>query len=146
DWLRVTFEGDRGVRGNCDLRAVFFRRVTSLVGAHGTIGLLATNTSAQGDTRRTGLKHLLVEETAMIYEGTRSMTWPGEAAVTAAAVHLAKGRPPGHAGQLRLDGWTVPAINSRLRPIPERPDAQALANNAGCSFQGSVVLGMGFVL
>src|SRR5690606_2831858 len=102
DWLRVTFEGDRGVRGNCDLSAFFFRRVTSVVGAHGTRGVLATTSVAQGDPGTLGLPHLLVEEGAMIQEGPRSRTWRGEAAVTAAVVQPAKGRPTAHAGQLRL--------------------------------------------
>ncbi|MEO8183992.1 MAG: type IIL restriction-modification enzyme MmeI [Deltaproteobacteria bacterium] len=38
------------------------------------------------------------------------------------------------------------AINSRLMPKAERPDPTVLVRNAGLSFQGSVVLGMGFTL
>lgn len=37
-------------------------------------------------------------------------------------------------------------INSKLRPKRERPDPQNLAANAGKSFVGSYVLGMGFTL
>ncbi|MBX3251398.1 MAG: N-6 DNA methylase [Myxococcales bacterium] len=47
-----------GAHGNADLSAHFFRRAATLLGAHGTIGLIATNTIAQGDTRSTGLQFL----------------------------------------------------------------------------------------
>jgi hypothetical protein len=46
----------------------------------------------------------------------------------------------------RLDGHRVDHLNSRLRGKPERADPVVLAANAGKSFQGSIVLGMGFVL
>ena len=46
---------------------------------NGTIGLLATNTIAQGETRTSGLQFLL-REGLVIYDATRSMPWPGAAA------------------------------------------------------------------
>jgi hypothetical protein len=46
DWLKVLHEG---AHGNADYSAHFFRRADTLLGAHGTIGLIATNTIAQGD-------------------------------------------------------------------------------------------------
>src|SRR5690606_17422857 len=129
---------------NADLSAHFFRRAAMLLGKHGTIGLIATNTIGQGDTRATGLQHL-VRHGFAIYDATVNLPWPGEAAVTVSVVHLAKGSPAKET-TVRLEGATVRAINSRLRPTPERADPQKLAANAGCSFQGSIVLGMGFVL
>ena len=86
------------------------------------------------------------------------MPWPeAGAAVTISVVHLAHGSPAATLTSLRLhdpDPYdehaiitrTTTAINSRLRPIPERADPQTLARNANLSFQDSVVLGMGFVL
>ncbi|MBV7329042.1 hypothetical protein KFU94_12445 [Chloroflexi bacterium TSY] len=44
-----------GARGNADLSAFFFLRGFRLAQQHGTMGLIATNTIAQGDTRQTGL-------------------------------------------------------------------------------------------
>ena len=140
-WLQATHPG---AHGNADLSAHFFRRADTLLAEHGNLGLIATNTIAQGDTRATGLKHL-VTSGAAIYNATNSMPWPGTAAVTVSVVHLARGNPIQHAA-LQLDGKSVEAISSRLRPRPERNDAVALAANAGCAFQGSIVLGMGFVL
>ncbi len=53
DWLLALHED---AHGNADLVAHFFRRAFNLVRAGGSIGLIATNTIAQGDTRSTGLR------------------------------------------------------------------------------------------
>jgi hypothetical protein len=140
DWLDALHAAGK----NGDLSAHFFRRAASLLGAHGTIGLIATNTIGQGDTRAAGLQYLANHEFS-IYAATRDMPWPGDAAVTVSVAHLAKGRPQRET-RLTLDERTVEAINSRLRPKPERPDPERLIANASLSFQGSIVLGMGFTL
>ncbi len=142
DWLKTIHPG---AHGNADYSAHFFRRADVLNGAHGTIGLIATNTIAQGDTRATGLQALIARGHT-IYEATRSMPWPGESAVAVSVVHLAKGAAARGITTRRLGDAEVPAINSRLRGKPERPDPQPLAANAGLSFVGSYVLGMGFTL
>ena len=131
---------------NADLCAQFFRRADQLLGTHGTLGLIATNTIAQGDTRSSGLQPL-VRSGQVIYDATKSTPWPGDAAVAVSIVHLAKGTPEGKLGVTRrLDGRNVRAINSRLRPSPERLDPTALKSNTGMSFQGTVVVGLGFTL
>jgi len=141
DWLKQIHAGSHG---NSDYSAHFFRRCWHLLGDHGTMGLIATNTIAQGDTRATGLQ-VILDAGATIYDATRSMPWPGDdAAVTVAIVHIEKGRCT--SPRRFLDGLDVLAINSRLRAGNERPDPVALKANANKSFQGSIVLGMGFVL
>src|SRR5690606_29992792 len=90
------------------------------------------------------LQHLL-RSGFRIYDATVNLPWPGEAAVTVSVVHLAKGSPAKQVDPY-LEGAPVRAINSRLRPSPERADPQVLAANAGCAFVGTYVLGMGFVL
>src|SRR5438067_12741598 len=57
-WLQSIHEG---TSGNADLCAHFFRRAESLLGTHGTMGLIATKTIAQGDTRLTSLANLLAK-------------------------------------------------------------------------------------
>lgn len=155
EWLQEVHEG---AHGNADLSAHFFRRADALLGAHGTIGLIATNTIGQGDTRATGLQRLVVERGYVIYDATRNLPWPeAGAAVTVSVVHLARGMAAEGRGEVRLhepdpdqDGVVITrqarAINSRLRATPERADPRLLEENDGLSFQGSVVLGMGFVL
>ncbi len=130
---------------NADLCAHFFRRSGSLLGQNGTIGLLATNSIAQGETRITALRDLVLSG-CLIYEAVPSLLWPGEAAVAVAVIHIAKGRPSHLNLEPRIAGVPVDAINSRLRPRPERPDPEALVANGGFSFIGSYVLGLGFIL
>jgi len=141
DWLKVVHTG---AHGNADLSSHFFRRAATLLGEHGSFGLIATNTIAQGDTRATGIKALIADQWTL-YDATNSMPWPGAAAVTVSVVHGSRGLP---SSDLRraLDGQVVDSINSRLRPKPERQDAGPLKANDDCSYQGSIVLGMGFTL
>ena len=139
DWLKALHSG---AHGNSDLSAHFFRRAAVLLGAHGALGLIATNTIAQGDTRSSGLK-ALVSAGWNLYDATSTMGWPGSAAVTVSLVHAALGAPAFHT-ERRLDGRSVVAINSRLRPKNERADAVGLNANAGNAFVGSYVLGIGF--
>jgi hypothetical protein len=142
DWLKTIHPGSHG---NADYCAHFFRRADVLLGIHGCTGLIATNTIAQGDTRTTGLKWL-VDNDHTIYRATRSMLWPGDAAVAVAVVHMAKGSVGETDLEYRLDGEMVETVNSRLRSKPERPDPMVLSANAGMSFVGTYVLGMGFTL
>lgn len=143
DWLLALHAASHG---NADYSAHFFRRGWHLLGEHGTIGFIATNTIAQGDTRATGLQHLLGEK-GIIYDAVRSMKWPVEAAnVSVSVVHVAKGHVASLALGPRLDGHDVGVINSRLRGKPERPDPQPLKVNDGKSFLGAKVYGEGFVL
>lgn len=144
DWLEHAHSAGKAA----DYVAHFFRRADFLLGAHGTIGFVATKTIAQGDTRAGGLKTLLVEG-ARIYDAIPMMKWPGErdAAVSIATVHLAKGRLASLRGLgCRLEGRDVAGINSRLRSGVERPDPVALSANENLSFQGSILLGTGFIL
>ena len=141
EWLRAM---SPDAHGNSDLSAHFFRRAARLLGEHGALGLIATNTISQGDTRATALVPL-VASGWQIYDATASLPWPGGAAVTVSIVHAAHGVASGSAACL-LNGHEVGIINSRLRPVPERADPSSLHANSGCSFQGSIVLGMGFTL
>ncbi len=129
---------------NADLCAYFFRRASTLLGAHGAFGLVATKTIAQGDTRAVGLRPLITEGWAY-YDATTMVKWPGPANVTVSFVHGARGRPAQNL-VARFDGRVVDQINSLLRPRPERSDPVPLDSNASTAFVGSYVLGMGFTL
>ncbi len=140
-WLAMLNRAGR----NGDLSAHFFRQADRLLGKHGTLGMIATNTIAQGDTRSTGLREL-IKSGHTIYNATKSYQWPGAASVAVAIIHSAKGRPVNVTGSPTLDALAVEAINSRLRPKPERGDAVTLAINRDLNFQGSNLVGMGFTL
>ncbi|HEY8376863.1 MAG TPA: DNA methyltransferase, partial [Nannocystis sp.] len=64
-----------GRRGSADLCAYFFLRAAALTRTPGRIGLLATNTIAQGDTREVGLDQL-VAAGLEIERAISSAPWP----------------------------------------------------------------------
>ena len=136
DWLKAQHDESHG---NADLVAHFFRRAFSLLREGGAFGLIATNTIGQGDTRSTGLRWICTHG-GTIYSATRRVKWPGLAAVVVSVVHVAKG-----AGLAPvLDGREVPTITAFLFHGGGHENPATLAANAGMSFKGSVVLGMGF--
>jgi hypothetical protein len=76
-------------RHHCDLVAYCFRRAFSLLRNGGALGLIATNTIAQGDTREGGLRAIL-KSGGRVYAATRRYRWPGQAAVVVSIVHIVK--------------------------------------------------------
>ncbi len=107
------------------------------------MGLLATNTIAQGDTREVGLDQL-TEQGFTIVRAVKSRPWPGGANLEVSHVWLRRGH---FQGTRILDGKPVPAIGPYLaRPGTTRGKPHRLAANKGKSFQDSIVLGMGFIL
>ncbi len=129
--------------GNADLCAFFFLRVSQLLCGAGYAGLMATNTIAQGDTRETGLEKLTSSGFA-VTRAVSSREWPGSAGVTAAQVWLTGGQ---WRGTYVLDDAVVPGITSYLTRLGLASGSpKGLAANRGLAYQGSIVLGEGFVL
>ena len=137
DWLKTLHEESHG---NADLVAHFFRRAFDLLRQGGAFGLIATNTIGQGDTRSTGLRWIC-KHGGTIFAATRRKKWPGLAAVVISVVHVHKGPL---AGPFDLDGRPVPIITAYLFHAGGHDDPEKLQANDGKSFQGSIVLGMGF--
>ncbi len=137
DWLKQIHPQSHG---NADLVAHFFRRAFGLIRENGTLGLVATNTIAQGDTRASGLRWICNNGGA-IYRAHRRIKWPGEAAVVVSVVHVAKGELT---GPKRLDSRDTDLITAFLFYEGGHDDPERLIANAGMSFQGSIILGMGF--
>ncbi len=128
--------------GGADLCTYFFLRAFEHLRADGTFGLIATNTIAQGDTRVAGLDYVLQRDST-IYFGVSTLAWPGVAAVFVSVVHLLKGK---HTGEKWLNNQRVPFISSLLDSTLSLGEPKRLFQNAAKSFQGSIVLGMGFIL
>jgi hypothetical protein len=127
--------------GNSDLVAYFFRRAFDVLRPEGTAGLIATNTIAQGDTRATGL-YWLRKRGADIYRAITRYVWPVPgAAVIVSQVHFIKGR---WSGARELDGRKVDRITAFLFHAGGDDDPHTLVENQNKSFQGAVILGMGF--
>lgn len=131
-----------GRKGSADLVSYFFLRAEENLKHGGTFGLIATNTIAQGDTREVGLDALLAKGDNL-YQAMKSMKWPGEANLEVSVVHLAKGE---RSVQPILDAYPAPRITAYLDDSETEGKPHRLKANEGIAFQGSIVLGMGFVL
>ena len=130
-----------GRRGSADLVAYFFLRAYTLLRTSGEFGLLAVNTISEGDTRQVGLE-AMIPMGAVIRNAYPNEPWPGTAAVATSRVHVHKGE---WKGVRSLLGRSVPFISAFLSDQEEWTPKQLKANE-GIAFQGSIVLGMGFVL
>ena len=137
DWLALLHAESNS---NADLVAHFFRRAFDLVRERGVLGLIATNTIAQGDTRASGLRWICTHG-GEIFTGRRRVQWPGPAAVVVSVLHVAKGPV---SDRRLIDGRDVERITAFLFHRGGHENPVRLAANAGKSFQGSIVLGMGF--
>ena len=137
DWLKMV---NPESHGNADLVAHFFRRAFDIVRNEGSYGLISTNTIAQGDTRSTGLR-FICQHGGTIYNAQKRVKWPGLAAVVVSVLNICKGA---YHGQKILDGQSVEKITAFLFPNGGNENPKTLLANAEKSFQGSIVLGMGF--
>jgi hypothetical protein len=137
EWLASIFLESSN---NADLVGFFYRQAFNLLRVGGTFGLIATNTIAQGDTRQTALRWICNHE-GTIYSVTKRIRWPGQAAVVVSVIHILKGAlvPP-----FNLDGLATNLITAYLFHAGGNENPQSLRENEGKSFQGMIVLGMGF--
>ncbi len=142
-WLQVAYVP---FKGTADLAAAFYRRAYRLLHPGGLVGMVATNTIGQGDTRESGLK-VIVGQGGTITFARRFIKWTGAANVEVNLVAIHK---PGHSPSATdhspiLDGTPVSFISSRLDPEPEA-EPRRLPQNEGKAFIGDYVRGIGFVL
>lgn len=129
-------------KGSSDLVGFFVRRNYSLLKPHRSLGTLATNTIAQGDTRLVCLDYLL-SKGASIHFAVRSRPWPGVATVEVSllAIHNCKWK-----GRVVLDNSEVSYISSYLDIQLSIGFPYPLLQNINKGFVGTYVHGEGFVL
>ncbi len=132
----------KGKRGSADLCSYFLLRNLD-ISWRGRVGIIATNTIAQGDTREVGLDQA-VGNGVSVYRAVKSQPWPGTASLEVSLVwvgHASDGEPR------TLDGRPVRAITPSLDPVSRvTGNPHRLATNADQSFQGSNILGLGFTM
>jgi hypothetical protein len=135
-----------GQTGSADLVAYFVLRAVGLLGPKGTIGLIATNTLAQGDTRQVGLDRI-VADGFTITRAVQSRSWPAtSASLEYAAVWGSVGAVSADAERVS-DDQPVRAISTLLEPVGRVDETpRRLRANSGLAFIGCYVLGLGFVL
>ena len=129
-----------GAAHHCDLVAYFFRRAFNSLRAGGALGLIATNTISQGDTREGGLAKILTAD-GIIFRVIRGLKWPGEAAVTVNVIHILKGR---QTATLELDGRPAKRISAYLVDGGQDKSPERLKQNPYISL-GTKIYGQGFL-
>lgn len=118
---------------------------TSLLQAKGNLGLIATNTVAQGDSREVGLD-AMVAGGFTITRSIQSRTWPASSANLEYAAVWGTLSPLGEVSRV-ADDVAVRVISPLLEPAGRvQGNPLPLNENAGISFIGCYVLGMGFVV
>lgn len=133
----------QGTRGETDLAAYFFLRANQLTRKNGDFGLIATNTIAQGHTRKAGL--LLLEQAGCkIRAAWPNVPWEGNAKVTTSQIVIRKG--PDWQGKITFSDEKADAISSFLKEGIEEWEPLKLKRNNNMVFMGSTVLGSGFNL
>jgi len=128
--------------GAVDLVTYFFRRIFDVIKTNGFQSLISTNTIAQGSAREGGLD-VICSSSGVINHAIRSMKWPGQAAVEVSLITIHKGE---WKNQFILDNKSVDRITSYLDDSEVMGKPMPLKSNSGKSFQGSIVLGKGFIL
>jgi len=132
--------------GAADYCTYFFRKGFSIVAPNGYLGLVATNSIAQGDSRETGLE-VIIEAGGLITYADRYVEWKGEASVEVnlVAIRKMKSDTTSPRSVATLDGEIVPYISSHLDDLPDAK-LSALSQNENRAFQGDIPYGKGFFL
>ncbi len=137
EWLA---EVHRETSSNADLVAHFFRRAFMLIRDRALLGLIATNSIAQGATRNSGLR-FICKNGGTIVSTIKRYKWPGDVAVVVSVLHVIKGTA---SQQCLLDGKNVDRITAFLFHAGSHDEPHTFSVNVGKSFIGFYVLGMGF--
>ncbi|MFD5252031.1 Eco57I restriction-modification methylase domain-containing protein [Streptomyces bobili] len=134
-------------RGSADLVAYFALRAHRLLRSTGQTGLVATNTLAQGETREVGLDQL-EEGEVQIRRAVKSAPWPSKsAALEYCAVWTSKAQIGIKAERNLGDIATPNGITTSLNPATREASwVEPLSQSSRLSYQGAVILGLGFTL
>jgi hypothetical protein len=138
EWIRYYFTEGATV----DLVVYFFLRINSVLRENGFQSLISTNTVAQGKAREFGLEKIIANG-SVLNHAVKGMKWPGLAAVEVSLITLYKGN---WKGKFFLNGKQTDQISPFLDEADNTGTPFPLFANDGKSFQGSIILGMGFVL
>ena len=143
DWL-VNVIAD-GQRGNADLVAYFFLRAMSLIHRQGNLGLIATNSIAQGKSREVGLDRMVAGGFA-ITRSVQSRPWAAGATLEYSAVWGTRRDVSSETPRI-ADGVEARLITTLLEPagrIDGKPSR--LVRISISAFEGCKPSGKGFVV
>ena len=131
-----------GKKGSVDLVGYFLALFAKHTRNEGQFGLVATSSLAEGESRATALRPMLLGGYPITW-ARRKAPWPGEAGVHVVQLSIKKGQAR---GPFHLDGMEVAFINSRLEPDAEPPEPTRLYSNRSFHSDGIKVQGIGFVI
>ncbi|NKS42682.1 N-6 DNA methylase [Rhodococcus hoagii] len=132
--------------GRADLVSYFFLRATALLRANGSMGLIASSTIAQGDTREVGLDQIC-KNGFTITRSVQSKPWPAAGATLEYAAVWGTLAPISPDIPRISDGAPVRSISTLLEPAGRVSGLpRALAENVNITFEGCKPYGQGFVL
>ena len=143
DWLVNLIAGRRG---NADLVAYFFLRANSLLHKKGSLGLVATNSVAQGDSREVGLD-VMVAAGFTITRAIQSRSWPAASAnLQYAALWGTRGEVASGVPRF-AEGAPVRSISTLLEAAGTVEGLPfQLSENKGIVFEGCKLRGTGFIV
>ena len=143
DWLVNVIAG--GQRGNADLVAYFFLRALSLISHQGNLGLIATNSIAQGKSREVGLDRM-VDDGFVITRSIQSRPWQASATLEYSAVWGTRDSIGSDVPRM-ADGVKTHRITTLLEPAGRVVGKPArLIENLRIAFEGCKPSGKGFVV
>lgn len=128
-----------------DLCAYFLKLYYMILNLNGFMGLVTTNTIAQGETRKGGLD-IIVNQGGVIVHADKYVEWKGDATVEVNLVTVKKSiSSEEYIPNKLLDGIHVDYISSKLT-MNNDIEPSDLYQNRLLAFNGTYVLGKGFVL
>lgn len=125
----------------CDLITYFIRRNITLISNEKFVTFISTNSISQGDTRVGSLEYLLNRGSEIIY-ANKNVRWPGQAAVDVSLISIYQGS---WSKNKFFNSQSVQNITSYLDTGENQPPLPLFERN-DLIFQGSIILGDGFVL
>ena len=135
-----------GLTGSADLVAYFLLRASGLLRTTGSLGLICTNSVAQGVTREVGLDQATASGLT-ITRSIRSRPWPAASAHLEFAAFWGTQSEVGASVSRVADGRTVTRISTLLEAEGRtRGEPLRLEENRGIAFMGVIVRGAGFII
>ncbi len=129
-----------GSKGQPDYCVFWFQKAHN--SSTNKIGLVGTNSIAQGVSRTASLGYLTANK-GIIINAISTQIWSGTANVHVSIVNWVKKNPP---TILLLNDKKVKYINSSLKAEADYTDAKRIQENLGKSFESCELAGKGFVI
>ena len=131
----------KGMKGNADLLAYFLLRIREIRSKNGFMGMVCTNSIAEGDTRQVSLD-AIISKGDLIISANTDIKWPGSAAITVTTMIITG---DAWSGVISLNNELATQITPYLKTVA-RWSPVKLSSNKGFAFQGSIILGTGFIV